>query len=136
MSFTNDLKIEFDEESRILSLSADEKMYLNDEEDLRGFCGILKDELTKHTEIDKCFLAVDISKVVVDPNISDIYMELAKELLENYLYPNGLARYGYEITRVTVIKSSVKSNTDANLFSNKAEAINYLKNQNKMPVEV
>ncbi len=119
--------IEFDKEYRILTISATEKIYSLDEKELCSFGDEVKTIIEKYASPEKCYLAVDLGKIVVDPKITSIYADQIKSLSEKYLYPNGLARYGFGITRLTAMKASHEMNENPNLFRHKQDALTYLK---------
>lgn len=131
MAEYTEMIIEFDKEHRILTISATEKISSLDEQELCSFCDEVKTLIEKYATSERCYLAVDLGKIVVDPKITSVYADQIKGLSEKYLYPNGLARYGFGITRLTAMKASHDTNEDPKLFRHKQDALTYLKSLSK-----
>jgi hypothetical protein len=75
-------------------------------------------------------MVVDLAKFAIDPDLADIYMQKIGMLFQTYLYPNGLARYGYQITRVTIMMGKDSDPTSAEgLFANRFQAYRYIHRQ-------
>ncbi|MCP4705295.1 MAG: hypothetical protein GY865_11855 [candidate division Zixibacteria bacterium] len=118
---------EFDNEKRIFHLSATEVLNIDTKQQLEELCSIVSNKLGKHVESDRCYMIVDLSKFIIDLKLSDCYAEKIQHIIENGLYNNGLARYGYEVTRMTIQKGhQTKVKGDPNLFGTKKDAFDYI----------
>jgi hypothetical protein len=119
--------LDFDESKRILIVSAEEKITLETKEALNMMCKVVSSLLGKYTSDDLCYMAMDISKIAIEPSLVAYYSEKVEFLCKNYLHPGGLVRFGFEITRVTAQMGHDKYlHTDPHLFRNRHEALEYL----------
>lgn len=126
MTIADDLITEFDPEKRILHLSAKRVLRITDEERLTALCGAVQDVLER-CRPGRCYLIVDLAKFSIDPKLSALYTDKILAICETYLFPGGIARYGYQITRVTIkIGSRERPESDTHLFGSKAEAFAYI----------
>lgn len=123
----DDIITEFDDKRRIFHLSAKRPLIIKTSAELTDLCNLVRSCLSEHTFNERCYMIVDVAKIVIDPILVTEYMQKVKVLCEHYLYPEGLARYGYQITRVTatIVHQRYLQN-DPHLFRNKTEAINYV----------
>jgi len=77
--------------------------------------------------IQKGFLVVDLSKIIIEPDEIGEYSRIVKSIMDTYLYPNGIARYGFDIGRITIRLSHASFlDGDPNLFNTREEAIRYI----------
>lgn len=128
-SYTKKIIGEFDENKRIFHLSATEVLRIESKQQLEELCSAVFSKLSKYVDSDRCYMIVDLSKFAIDPKLTDCYAEKIQTISENCLYFNGLARYGYQITRMTVRKGhETKISGDPNLFGNKQEAYEFINN--------
>jgi len=118
---------EFDDEKRILHLSAKEVIHVDTKDQLEELCSAVFGKLEKHISTDRCYMIVDLSKFIIEPELADYYAEKIQTIAQNCLYPNGLARHGYQITRMTV-RLGYKENIagDPNLFDSKRSAYDFI----------
>lgn len=123
----DDIITEFDDKRRIFHLSSKKPLNIKTSAELSDLCNLVRASLSEHTADERCYMIVDVSKIIIDPILVTEYMQKVKVLCDHYLYPEGLARYGYQITRVTatIVHQRYLQN-DPHLFRNKAEAINYV----------
>lgn len=121
------LIIEFDNEYRILHLSAAHPIHIETKEELTKTCHAVGSQLEKYVASERCFMVVDLSAMIIEPKLVDCYSRKVQNLCESYLYPGGLLRYGFQITRVTAKLGYEKGKLkDLLMFSNKQEAYNYI----------
>jgi hypothetical protein len=119
--------IEYDAAANTLHLSATSRIQVTTRSQLNGLCDIVTQALQNHSEKGKCFLLVDISKIVVEPDLAEPYSEKIGKLCEKYILPDGLVRYGSGITRVTAQIGHEAFQLDTpHLFRTKAEALKYI----------
>ncbi len=62
-------------------------------------------------------MIVDLTKFIIEPKLSNCYAEKIQTIAQNCLFPNGLARYGYQITRMTVRLGHEKKSMVTPIFS-------------------
>ncbi len=126
MTDNYDMTIEFDADTRIVSISASEKIFLLDDEDLTTYWEHMTAEISRVVGKERCFLLINLKKIIIDPKISSTYGKLARKFCQEYLYKNGVARYGFEVTRLTVLRASLESESSPSLFNSMQEAIKFL----------
>ncbi|MFZ1684700.1 MAG: hypothetical protein WAU88_11315 [Candidatus Zixiibacteriota bacterium] len=124
----DDVTHEFDPELRIVHLSAKRVVHIRTSEQGVLIGEALEAILKAHLEHERGYLVTDISKIVIEPADVELYATKINALAERYLYPHGIARYGYAIGRITVMLSH-ESNLirDLNLFASREEAIAFVK---------
>ena len=83
--------------------------------------------------IDSClngrrgYLITDYSKVIIDPSLVDLYITYINKIKADYLCKGGIARYGYEITRITAkMGHEMFIGGSLNLFNTKEEAFEFI----------
>lgn len=126
MSYLAELSLEYDPGTRIAELSAKKVLEINTADKLETLCNETGKLLFEATKGERCYMAVDISKIAIEPGLSLEYSKKIKFLRENFLYPDGLVRYGFEITRITIKLAGLKSGELPILFNKREEAIIYL----------
>lgn len=73
-------------------------------------------------------MITDYSKIIIEPENIDEYAAEIKKIIDTYLYPEGLARYGFEITRVTArLGHATYLGGSPNLFNTREEADAYIR---------
>ena len=123
----NDLIAEFDEDKRILHLTGHNQIRITTSEEIKKAFGVAEELLIKYTSEERCYLIIDLGKIIISPNLISEYVELSRPFLEKYLYPKGVARYGYQVTRLTVRLSHEKfPEIEPNMFASKVEASEYI----------
>jgi len=119
--------VEFAEEERIVHLSATEVLRINTEEKLNDLCGCVQERLESFGP-EKVYMIVDLSKFSIEPNLAEVYGQKIAILSEHFLYPEGLARYGYQITRVTImIADESDPGLGTGMFGTREEAFRYIR---------
>jgi hypothetical protein len=139
MTYENEIVGEFDSRNRIIHLTAKSRLVIDSKTDLDKAFAATKAILEEYCKDGRCYMVVDMSRFVFDPSIADEYRANMKETCSKYIFPNGVARYGYEITRVTVMLGHAGSEGVApNLFATKKDAYEFIeklieKNREKKP---
>jgi len=126
MSYLDDLSLSFDPVTRIAELSALKVLSICSKKELNTLCSDTGVLLNRVVGDERCYLAVDIGKIVIDPGLADEYAQKVEELKSRFLFPGGLVRYGYEITRVTIKLVGLKTGELPVLFNKRDDAIKYL----------
>ena len=101
MPITDQLAVEFDETRRVIHIAATSPMQISAEEQLEILCETVQQLLTQHGH-ERVYMIVDITNLGIDPHLNKSYGKSICKIAEQFLYPGGIARYGYQITRVTV----------------------------------
>jgi hypothetical protein len=121
------LALEFDELRRILHVSAREIVHIRTQAQVRTHFSSVMAMLDGYTQSGRVYLIIDMSNVIIDPELTGIYARYAREVGDKYIFPNGIARYGYQITRVTVRRGYEEYLAESpNLFNSRDEADTYI----------
>ena len=123
-----DLVGEYDENFRILHLTAKKPIRCTTREHGYALAGAVKELLARHLQGQRGYMITDYSKIIIEPLYVDEYANQIKDIVQTYLHPDGLARYGYEITRVTAqLSHSLYLASPPNLFNTREEAYQYIR---------
>ena len=127
------LKLQYDSETEILDVTADEQFYISSEEHSNHFSTYLVQKIKEYSESGRVYLMVDFGKIILEPAIIGLLTKQIVDYIENHLYPNGGCAYGISISRVT-IKVSYKhlEGKMEKLFKTKDEALTYLLEQREI----
>jgi len=121
------LVADFDEEKRILHLSCRNKTHPTTKEHLRIKFDAFRELLAKYTATGRIYLIIDMSNFILEPELIKLYAREAKRIRDIYIMPNGIARYGFQITRITVRQSYTQYlGEDPNIFNSRQEAYSYI----------
>ncbi len=127
MEITDAFEFEFDVDNRILHLAYRWVVYIKTEEQLRFLMRRFSEYLRLNFGSERIYIVIDMSRLIIEPELSRIYGQLAGEIGDAFAYPNGIARYGHQITRITVRRGYMDyRNDDPNLFGTRAEAEDYI----------
>ncbi|MCK5127861.1 MAG: hypothetical protein KAR42_16510 [candidate division Zixibacteria bacterium] len=73
------------------------------------------------------YFITDLAKIRVDPILAEFCVEESRGIAEKYFYPDGIARYGFELSRVALLRGYREFlHTNPNLFSTRQEAFAYI----------
>jgi hypothetical protein len=120
------LILEFDKERRIVHFSAASVIKFADEADIDELYLTACEILDEFAADGPCCILVDISKFILEPSIFEYYYQRSLPFKEKYLFPGGLAGYGYEITRVTILMGYANLGLTPPIFKTRHEATAYL----------
>jgi len=121
------LRLDYFEGEGILHVSTTREIHISNEERLEDLFVTVESKLDE-LDRDRFYVVVDLSGLVIDTNLAQAYGARAQKMAKGYLEPNGFARYGYQITRVTVMLASESSpDFEKNLFSTREEAFEYIR---------
>lgn len=72
-------------------------------------------------------MVTNLGKLSFEPSLSKLYAAKSRHLLDKYIYPNGIARYGFEISRITV-RHGFRDflHLEPNIFTTRQEAFAYI----------
>lgn len=121
------LLIETDRERGILHLTAERVIRIEDEAQLGELCHKVGGVLEELPRDRRYYLMVNISRIVIVPELAKAYSEKVEFLCEHFLCADGLVRYGHQITRLTARLGHEKYlHNDPHLFGTRQEAEDYL----------
>jgi hypothetical protein len=122
-----DLVGEFDEQYRIVHLTARRPIHVTTLAQGRMLSKAVNAILTEFLADRRGYMITDYSKIIIEPEKIDEYAAEMRQIIDRYLYPEGLARYGFEITRVTArLGHAAYLGGSPNLFNTKREAETYI----------
>lgn len=118
---------EFDDERRILHISYKTRVRPTTRKHLDLKFSALRSLLDKYTENGRIYLVIDMSNIILEPELKYDYAKHAKAISDEYIMPGGIARYGYQITRITV-RSSYNDilGENPNIFNSREEAYTFI----------
>jgi hypothetical protein len=132
------VSVDYEADSGIVHLKPSEPVQVMSDEDLNALCDLVGQVMSRHCGASRCFFLVDISQLTIDPDFAHAYAEHLKGMCETYIHTDGVARYGYNITRVTAraCNKSMHAN-DPCFFRSEADAREYLKRlrEQSLPAE-
>ena len=132
-------KIKFDESLHIMQLGYDKPVHLRTKNQLVVFFDTFRTICDRYKSSGRFYLIINMTNLVIEPELCCIYAQNAKSIIDNYIIPDGVARYGHQITRLTVRRAySDHLGEDPHIFSSFAEASAHIQNlisKNKQMLE-
>jgi hypothetical protein len=123
-----DLVGEFDDEDGIVHLTARSPIRCQTREDGYALAEAVKNILKRHLSNRRGYMITDYTRIILEPKYIDEYAAVIREIMDTYLVPGGLARYGFDISRVTAqVGHEVYLKSPANLFNTREEAFGYIR---------
>jgi len=117
----------FDDNRRILHLGYKERYHIATEIDLKTTMTAFDSMLHQLSAQGRIYLIVDMSNLIIEPELSEAYARFVQHITETHVMPGGIARYGYQITRVTVRLGYAEYLDDSpNIFGSREEAYDYI----------
>jgi hypothetical protein len=127
MSYLKIIETEFDKENKILHLSAKETIVIKTQTELNTLCADVHSILGKHCSDSRGYMIVNLVAFSIEPMLAESYGKKIMNISEKFLFPGGLVRYGYQITRMTIrMSSDTKETGDPFLFHTRREAENHI----------
>jgi hypothetical protein len=121
------IRIEFDQNKRILHLSFTEKYSVRTKAQLEQDVQLINQLLESYAKDEPIYLILDINNLIIDPDLAGVYAKCAEQLTGRFVYPGGVARYGSQITRITVKRAHRDYlERDPALFFTRDEAFAYI----------
>ncbi|MFH1687628.1 MAG: hypothetical protein ABIE70_08930 [bacterium] len=121
-----DLVFDFDPSTRIVHITCSEAAHIRTARHLHDLFDALHRQLSRCGP-ERIYLMIDLGKIVIDPALKPVYAKRAHETIRKYVHPRGVARYGFQITRVTVKATFDNETTSAaNIFDTRHEAEEYI----------
>lgn len=124
---TDHLIADFDEQRRILHVAYKKRIHPTTREHLDILFASFRSLLDKYIDSGRFYLIIDLTNFIVEPDLKSIFATLAREMCEKYIVPQGIARYGYQITRITIRAAyHEQMNENPNIFNSRDEAYCYI----------
>lgn len=118
---------EFDEARRILHMAYKRTIHPTTPAHLEMKFKIFREMLDQYIPTGKIYLIIDMTNFILEPDLKTKYAELARLIRDEYIMPNGIARYGFQITRITVRQSyNIYLSENPNIFNSCQEAYAYI----------
>ncbi|MDD4050795.1 MAG: hypothetical protein PHR28_02695 [candidate division Zixibacteria bacterium] len=128
MEISDQLQFTFDEENRILYLTQTGPVRITTDRQLIALMEAIRAQMEQHQEPGRMYMIADMTQLVVVPELSHLYGALAEEIYSIFVYPNGIARYGHQITHITIRRGYMDyRDKNPNLFGTRVEAENYIR---------
>lgn len=123
----NDLIAVFDPETRIVHLTARVRITVKTIEEGLSLSQAVRNILDKYLKSEPGYLISDIGQITIEPELIELHGREIKDIIDKYLFPGGIARYGMGLTRATARASHAEYiGGDPNLFNLKEEAYAYI----------
>jgi hypothetical protein len=118
---------EFDEVHRILHLAYKRTVHPTTPAHLEMKFNALRKVLDQYISSGRIYLIIDMSNLILEPDLKMKYVELARGIRDTYIMPGGIARYGFQITRITVRQGyNTYLGESPNIFNSRGEAYAYI----------
>jgi len=122
----SNLIIEFDTHPQIAHLTGSEKVSIETEQDADILYNMIFEKLKKY-HIQPVYFVTDLSKIRLDPILTEFCIEKSREFFSTHIYPGGIARYGYELSRVALLRAHRDfQQPEPNIFNSRFEAFAYI----------
>lgn len=119
--------VDFDESRRIMYLAYERRIHLKTKSQLDQSFELFQSICDRYYSQKKFYLIIDMSNVVIEPELTAVYAKNAKKIIEKYIFPGGVARFGHQITRLTVRRAYADYLTEKpQIFSTRGEACAYI----------
>ena len=119
--------LEFDPVRRILHIGFKSRIHPTTKEQLGRKFAVLGEILDPYTKSERLYLIINMSNVIFEPELKTAYVAHARAIQDKYVMPDGIARYGFQITRITVRQGyAEQSGEDPHIFNSREEAFGYI----------
>ena len=128
MSDSPYIAVDFNRERLILHVHYMRRIHLNTPEQAHAHFRKFHAALSPFLASGRFYLIINMSNLIIEPELTSVYARHAREVQDMYIKPNGIARYGFQITRVTVRRGYKEYLGECpNIFNTRDEAYNYIK---------
>lgn len=118
---------EFDPVTRIVRMTARKRITFRTIEEGALLAKTIKEILRKHLSPGRGYMITDYTRIIIEPSLLNLYAPEMKDIIDTFLYPRGIARYGMEITRITAkLGHQAYIGGNPNLFNTRKEAFDYI----------
>lgn len=123
-----ELIVKFDPETRIVHLTARTSIRPADLNEGMVLARRIEAIMKRFLGDGRGYLLTDYSTIIIEPKEVEEYSRWMKAMMEKYLYPGGIARYGFEISRINAqLAHQEYLGGTPNLFESYEAALAYLK---------
>jgi hypothetical protein len=125
--FARSVKADFDPATRILHVAFTRRIRPGSEKQMAAHFAQFETLVEQYARDGRIYLIIDMTNLIFEPEFQAAYATQARKISDIYIYPKGIARYGYQITRITVRSSYDKyMNGSPNIFNSREEAFAYI----------
>jgi hypothetical protein len=118
---------EYDPDNRIVHITASQPIQVRNVEHGLILSQAIKEILKQHLGDGRGYMVTDYTRIILDFSNALLYAREIKDMIDTYLYPGGIARYGMEISRITARMGHKEYlGGDPNLFDTREEAFAYI----------
>ncbi|MCP4570514.1 MAG: hypothetical protein GY841_23265 [FCB group bacterium] len=119
--------VDFDDSQRIMYLSNEGLVHLKTKNQVDQSFELFQSICRRYYAQGKFYLIIDMSNFIIEPDLTAVYAKNAKKIIEKYIVPGGVARFGHQITRLTVRRAYADYLTEKpQIFSTRGEACTYI----------
>ena len=128
MSFHSEyFVVDFDESRRIMHLAYARRIRLQTKHHVDQSFALFQTVCERYYSQGRFYLIIDISNLVIEPELTAVYAKNVKKILDKYILPRGVARYGHQITRLTIRRAySDYLGENPQIFATRGEACAYI----------
>ncbi|MEZ5360538.1 MAG: hypothetical protein R3F48_17120 [Candidatus Zixiibacteriota bacterium] len=127
MDMLSSVRVDFDKQKNIIHIGFGEEVTIHTENELYAMYGKFEQYLKSLGSDRRYYLVIDMSNLIINQNLAHQYAMEISRLSKKYLHDDGIARYGYQMTRIVVKRAHEEYlNKDPRLFGNKKEAYDYI----------
>lgn len=124
---TDHLILEFDSLTRIMHITGEERLYLTTQKDLCRLYEHIHRRLEGIPQAGMVYIVTNLSQLIIDPNLAPLFAVKSRELLDLFEFLGGIARYGYQVSRLTIRHGyRIAGLESPNLFGARPEAFAYI----------
>ena len=123
----NYLVFQFDPSTRIVHLTATDPVHITTLEQGYQFVEAVHNAFDRLLGKERGYLITNYGKIIIEPDEIKVYAEEVQKVADKYIYPDGIARYGFEVSRITAKMGYAQYlRTNPNLFETREEAFTYI----------
>lgn len=121
------IDIQYDADNSIMYLNLIEKYVFNDPDEFKAYVKCVYSIYDRLAGGKRFYLIIDLQNLVVDQSLLKEYKEMITFMYGHYLYQNGVARFGSQLTRLTIkMGHTEQQDHQPNIFPTKAEAVQFI----------
>ena len=119
--------LSFDPDKKIIHISYLEEFRISTKAELGDFFDAIVSFLKTYKKYGRLYIVSDISNFIIEPELAEAYAGYVTKIYDKYLYEDGIARYGYQITRIMLKRAYIDFlRKNPNIFRTKKEAYDYI----------
>ncbi len=122
------LVLEYDHDTNILTITGLDKVHIVTSDQLEALYDMIEYCLETQCAEKRGYALVDMSKLTIDYELVEDYAIHHQSSFYRWVYPEGIARYGYAITRLTIADGYRRVGEETpHFFPTRDEAVAYLR---------